>query len=242
MTDHEVSESQTPSYTDLLGTIQYLLEDRKRLSEHLALANGTVEEFRQLAQHAHILSRNAAEATTLSSNSSRFKKSIGEANTASTWIGGSWLAPSVAALGPAEKLWQDGQAQQALILVGSLLRQPAPTVSEDVHARLFISALLRASGDLGQAHKHAEDALVMAKEARAAQEADSFMLVSKAEFHRGLCFMKMGRYAQAHWCLVLASHLEGHEEQIEANRVFAMEKCQELGMGDEGRRIDLSYI
>ncbi|KAL9580640.1 MAG: hypothetical protein Q9212_004373 [Teloschistes hypoglaucus] len=233
---------QIPSYTDLLETIQFLVQDRKRLSEHLAFANRSVEEFREQARHAQMLVKSAAEATMPALDVNRSKRSLGEANIPSTWIGGSWLAPSVPALAPAEKLWQDGQAQQALIVVGRLIRQAGPTVSEDVHARLFISALLRASGDLPQAHKHAEEALIIAKEAGAAQEADAYVLAAKAEFHRGLCFLKMGRYAQAQWCLVLASHLEGHGEQIEANRVFAMEKCQELGMGDDGRRIDLGCI
>ncbi|KAL8689146.1 MAG: hypothetical protein Q9218_005118 [Villophora microphyllina] len=241
MADHN-SESQNPSYDDLLGTIQYLIEDRKRLSEHLAFANRTAEEFKQQARHAQIVAKAAAEATILTTDVNKSKKSLGDTSTPSTWIGGSWLAPSETSLAPAEKLWQDGHAQQALIIVGQLLREPAPTVSENVHARLFISALLRASGALPEAHKYAEDALAIAREASANSEPDAYMLASKAEFHRGLCFLKMGRYAQAQWCLVLASHLEGHREQIEANRVFAMENCLELGMEEEGRRIDLSYI
>lgn len=139
-------------------------------------------------------------------------------------------------MAPAEKSWQDGNGQRALVLVEPLLRRHDLTVSEDVNANLFVSAILRASGDLAQASKYAEDALVIAK------EADSYMLASKAEFHRGLCYLKQNRYAQAQWCLVLASQLEGHQEQIEANRVFAEERCRNAGPRDPNRKLDLDYI
>lgn len=146
------------------------------------------------------------------------------------------LAPSEDILAPAEKMWQDGNAQRALALVGPLLRRPDLTVSQDVNINLFISALLRASGDLPQASKCAEDGLVIAREAGA------YMLASKAEFHRGLNFLKQNRYAQAQWSFVLAAHLEGHEDQVEANRAFAEEKCRSLEPTDPGRKLDLGLI
>lgn len=68
------------------------------------------------------------------------------------------------------------------------------------------------------------------------------MLASKAEFHRGLSYLKQNRFAQAQWCLVLASHLEGHQDQIEANRVFAEERCRNSASKDPGRKLDLQYI
>ncbi|KAL8699957.1 MAG: hypothetical protein Q9201_005706 [Fulgogasparrea decipioides] len=232
--DHAVTDSSDPSYEDLLGTIQYLVEDRKRLSQLLVFANRTIQEFSQQARHANkLLALDAQEAAAFTGNSNKSTKSASEP---STWIGGSWLAPSEDILAPAEKMWQDGNAQRALIIAGPLLRRPDMTVSEDVNIHLFISAVLRASGDYAQASKYAEDALVIAR------GEDAYMLASKAEFHRGLCYLKQNKHAQAQWCLVLASHLEGHEEQIETNRIYAAERCGNSEPTDPGRKLELEYI
>ena len=229
------SSDQAPSYGDLLETVQCLFEDRKRLSQRLRFAERTIQELGQQAQHANILARNAQHSVTIAREAKKIEKAP-DAGKPSTWIGGSWLAPSEDILIEAEKMWQDGNAQQALIHVEPLLRRHELTVSEDVNTHLFISAILRASGDFAQASKYAEDALVIAK------EADAYMLASKAEFHRGLSYLKQNRFAQAQWCLVLASHLEGHQEQIEANRIFAEERCRNSATEDQSRKLDLEYI
>ncbi|KAL8720057.1 MAG: hypothetical protein Q9225_003025 [Loekoesia sp. 1 TL-2023] len=229
------NSSQSPSYGDLLETVQYLLEDRKRLCQRLRFAERTIQEFSQQAKHANSLAQNAQQSVTLARDRKKIEKTS-DARKPSTWIGGSWLAPSEDILAPAEKMWQDGNAQQALVKVEPLLQRPDLTVSEDVNTNLFISAILRASGDFAQASKYAEDALVIAK------DADAYMLASKAEFHRGLSYLKQNRFAQAQWCLVLASHLEGHQDQIEANRVFAEERCRNSASNDPGRKLDLEYI
>ncbi|KAI4172858.1 MAG: hypothetical protein LQ343_003265 [Gyalolechia ehrenbergii] len=227
--------SRNPTYGDLVQTIQFLLDDRERLSQRLKFAERTMREFSQQAQHANSLTRNAQQSVVLARDKKKIKKRS-DAGKPSTWIGGSWLAPSENILAPAEKTWQDGNAQQALVLVEPLLRRHDLTVSEDVNANLFISAILRASGDFAQASKYAEDALVIA------QEADAYMLASKCEFHRGLSFLKLNRFAQAQWCLVLASHLEGHQDQIEANRVFAEERSCDSASRDPDSKLDLGYI
>ncbi|KAI4179725.1 MAG: hypothetical protein L6R41_007674 [Letrouitia leprolyta] len=226
---------QNPSYTDLLETIQFLLDDRDQLSQRLKFAERTIQELSQQVQHANSLARNAQQSVLLARDKKKIEKRP-ESCKPSTWIGGSWLAPSVAILAPAEKAWQDGNTQQALVLVEPLLRRHNSTVSEDVNVTLFISAVLRASGDFAQASKYAEDALVIAR------EADAYMLASKCEFHRGLSFLKLNQFAQARWCLVLASHLEGHQDQIEANRVFADERSCDLTLKDPARKLDVGYI
>lgn len=239
-----VSSAPDPSYDDLVGTVQYLLEERKRLEQRLVFAERTVVELSQQAQYANTLARNAQQsavtATTTAAPSrdkeKRRERAVGTVKP-STWIGGSWLAPSEAILAPAEKIWQGGDAQGALVATSALLRHHNLTVSEDVHIHLFMSAILRAAGDAAQASKYAEDGLVIAK------EADSYMLASKCEFHRGLCFIQQKRYAQAQWCLVLASHLEGHQDLLEANRVLAEEECLHiLEEKHPGRRLDLRSI
>ncbi|KAL8830774.1 MAG: hypothetical protein Q9170_005579 [Blastenia crenularia] len=227
--------SQNPSYGDLLNAVQYLLKDRNSLSQRLRFAERTNEELRQQAEHANKLARDAQRPVNLARDGKKVETSV-DATKPSTWIGGSWLAPSEDMLAPAEKTWQEGNAQQALLLAGPLLRRHDLTVSEDVNTNLFISSIMRASGDLAQASKYAEDALVIAK------EADAYMLASKAEFHRGLSFLKQNRFAQAHWCLCLASHLEGHQDQIEANRLFAAERCRNSPSDDTSSQVDLNYI
>ncbi|KAI4094007.1 MAG: hypothetical protein LQ344_002452 [Seirophora lacunosa] len=232
---HDKATGQNPSYEDLLTTVEYLLDEQKRLTQRLTFAERTARELYDQAQYANNLARSAQKFVNLAQEQ---KKSAKKSNAGmpTTWIGGSWLAPSEAVLAPAEKAWQEGNAQKALNIVGPLFQRHDMTVSEDVHMNLFTSAILRASGDLAQSAKYAEDALVIAK------EAGSYMLASKAEFHRGLCYLKQNRFAQAQWCLVLASHLEGHQDQIEANRVFAEERRLNLGPSDPGRKLDLTYI
>ncbi|KAL8720024.1 MAG: hypothetical protein Q9181_007974 [Wetmoreana brouardii] len=231
---HAVTDSSDPSYEDLLRTIQYLIEDRKRLSQRLVFADRTIQEFSQQARHVNkLLALSPQKATASTGNSNKSTKRAGKP---STWIGGSWLAPSEDILAPAEKMWQDGNAQRALIIAGPLLRRPDLTVSEDVNTHLFVSAVLRASGNYAQASKYAEDGLVIAR------DEDAYMLASKAEFHRGLCYLKQNKYAQAQWCLVLASYLEGHQEQIETNRIYAAGKCGNSEPTDPGRKLQLEYI
>ncbi|KAL9601046.1 MAG: hypothetical protein Q9219_002755 [cf. Caloplaca sp. 3 TL-2023] len=227
--------SQDPSYSDLLETIRHLLDDRDGLSRRLKLAERTIQELNQQARYANKLVRHTQSANISAQGSESVERNSREGKP-STWIGGSWLAPSEEILAPAEEMWQDGNAQQALILVEPLLRRHDLTVSEDINTHLFISAILRASGDAAQASKYAEDALVIAN------HADAYLLASKAEFHRGLSYLKQNQFAQAHWCLTLASHLEGHQDQVEANRVFAEEKYRNSVLEDPGRRLDLHYI
>ncbi|KAI4284407.1 MAG: hypothetical protein L6R35_004918 [Caloplaca aegaea] len=226
---------QNPSYDGLLGAVEYLLDERKHLMQRLTFAERTAQEFCEQARYANSLARTAQTSIILAKDQTK-SESKSKAGVPTTWIGGSWLAPSESVLAPAETAWQDGNAQKALTMVTLLFQRHDITVSEDVHMNLFTSAILRASGDLAQAGKYAEDALVIAR------EADSYMLASKAEFHRGLCFLKQNRFAQAQWCLVLASHLEGHQDQIEANRVFADERRRNLGPSDPGRKFDLACI
>ncbi|KAI4206736.1 MAG: hypothetical protein LQ346_000925 [Caloplaca aetnensis] len=232
----------SPSYGDLVGTIQYLLEERTRLEQRLFFAERTVKELSQQAQYANTLARNAQQPAATATTAPCMDKKDQRAKALargkpSTWIGGSWLAPSEPILAPAEKLWQAGNAQGALVATSALLLQHNLTMSEDVHTHLFTSAILRAVGDPAQASKYAEDALVIAK------EADSYMLASKCELYRGLCFVQQQRYAQAQWCFVLASYLEGYQDLLEPNREFAEKMClQTSDAKDPGRRLDLRSI
>ena len=202
------------------------MRQQKFLERRLAFSEQTTRELRQQLQYSNQLALSAYECLSSPKDARKnLKKS-----SPSTWIGGSWLAPSEEVLAPAEKMWQGGNAQGALILLDPVLRRHDISLEEIVNARLLSSAILRSHSDHPRALKHAEDALTIARDAGA------YMLTSKAEFHRGLCFLKQNLYAQAHWCLLLASHLENHDEHIEANRSFAEEHLRNSPFDDPGSR------
>ena len=209
-----------PSYDNLLDTIQYLMNEGKSLSQHQTLAFKTIQEFLEQVRYAY-------------TPGPAVPKPVSKP---STWIGGSWLAPSADILVPAENLWQHGDARGALLLVESVLLRHDLAVQDDVHANLMVSAIKRVLGDLGQASKCAEDALTIAR------EADDYMLASKAQFHRGLCFFSQHQYAQAHFCFTLASHLDGYQEQIEVNSLLVEDICRQLPLDHPGRRLDLTSL
>ncbi|KAL9633954.1 MAG: hypothetical protein Q9204_003192 [Flavoplaca sp. TL-2023a] len=212
--------SQNPSYVGLLETIQFLMDDTKALSQHWSLALRTVPEFLEQVCYACTLGAGVPRCVVKPS----------------TWIGGSWLAPSADILVPAEKLWQAGNAEGALKLLESVLARHDLTVEDDFHANLLVSAIQRALGDLGQASKCAEDALVIAR------NADDYMLASKAQFYRGLCFLSQQQYAQARFCFALASHLDGYQEQIEVNSLHVEDICRHLPLHHPGRRLDFTSL
>ncbi|KAL8671734.1 MAG: hypothetical protein Q9168_003779 [Polycauliona sp. 1 TL-2023] len=214
------TSSPNPSYDELLTTIQFLMDENKALSRHQHLTLKMIMEFREQVRYAY---KSGPVVPT-----SGVKPS--------TWIGGSWLAPSVDILMPAEKLWQNGDCNGALQCVDAVLRRHDMTVEDDFHANLLVSAIKRASGDFGQASKCAEDALVIAR------HAEDYMLASKAHFHRAFCFFGQDRYAQARFCFALASHLDGYQELIEVNSLLAEEKCRKSPLDHPGRRLDLTCL
>ncbi|KAL8712923.1 MAG: hypothetical protein Q9220_002781 [cf. Caloplaca sp. 1 TL-2023] len=226
------------------------MEERNNLSQRLEFAHRTIDELTQQTRHAISLAFTARRIVSEDIGASQpqmtgRKQSTFELSTpgsqkppgAGQWIGGSWLEPSVDVLALAAKAWSEGSAQTALILVGRVLQQQHLSVSEEAHAHLLTSAILRASGNTAKASEHAEHALVTARNTGC-----NYMLTSKAEFYRGLCWLSQKRYAQARWCFALASRLPGYEDQVEVNLVDASEHCRMLESTGEGRKIDLTSI
>ncbi|KAL8997215.1 MAG: hypothetical protein Q9169_003481 [Polycauliona sp. 2 TL-2023] len=209
---------QNPSYEDLLTTVQFLMNDNKALKQRVSLAVKMIPEIFDQGRYASA-SRPAVPRLAVKP---------------STWIAGPWLAPSVDVLLPAEKLWQGGNANGALECVDSVLCRHDLTTSEDVHANLMVSAIKRASGDLAQASKCAEDALVIAR------DAGDHMLASKAQFYRAFCFFSQERYMQAKFCFALASHLDGYQELIGVNSLLVDELCRKLPLDHPEDRFPLS--
>ncbi|KAL8949959.1 MAG: hypothetical protein Q9222_003970 [Ikaeria aurantiellina] len=248
-TQPSIINDQYPTTEDLLRTIHCLMKERSKLSQQLTLANRTIEELMQQRRHATTLA--LAARTTVNDIGASKTQMIGHkqdafklltsgslrVSGAGQWIGGSWLEPSVDALAPAAKAWSEGSAQTALILVGQVSQRQDLSVSEEVHAHLLMSAILRASGDIAKASEHAEHGLVTAR-----NTGSHYILTSKAEFYRGLCWLSQNRFAQARWCFALASHLPGYEDQVEVNLADASERCRMSDLTSEGQKLELTSI
>ena len=125
---------------------------------------------------------------------------------------GSWLSSpeEYPGLRAAENMWRNGHLQQALSQMPTLIERKDFGVRHQINARLLLSAIIQSSShDFQVALQWAEEALRMAS-----QEQQLLDLAGKAQFHRGLCYYYLGEYANAKWCLSLASHLEDHEQWV----------------------------
>ncbi|KAL9615027.1 MAG: hypothetical protein Q9167_000559 [Letrouitia subvulpina] len=229
-----VSE-QLPSYEDLLNTIHFLVKERDAYRHQLAFAQRTIIELQNQIAYASQLASSVQVAPPSPMENQTQVGRVSKPKTCSTWIQ-SWLAPSEPILAPAEDAWQGGSVQRALTKVELVMRRKDLTLSEEVNAELLFCALLRSSGKSQLALTYAEKALTLAK------NANDYWLTGKAEYHRGLCYLKLDLFARSVWCFVLASQTTDHREQVEANRLYAMERCKELPLNHPGREIDAQNI
>lgn len=226
---------QLPSYEELLDTIHRLVKQRDGYKHQLTFAQRTIIELQNQITYAIQLA-SSVQVTPLSPvEGQRQVGRLPKPKTCSTWIQ-SWLAPSELILIPAEDAWQAGSVQRALAKVELVMRRKDLTLSEEINAKLLFCALLRSSGKSQLALTYAEKALTLAK------NASDYSLIGKAEYHRGLCYMNLDLFARSVWCFVLASQTSGHREQVEANRLYAMERCKELPLNHPGREIDAQNI
>lgn len=154
------------------------------------------------------------------------------------WVRSIWLSSTAnpTLLNPVEKAWQRGDTQQALILLHHILNHENLTNSQRVETVLLQATILCYSGHSQQAIDQVEDVLKIAEEKRLDD------LVGKAQFIRGRCCVELGRYADARWCFVLASHTKGYEELIETNMQFAEQKFNELPTGQLGKCLNLPGV
>ena len=155
-----------------------------------------------------------------------------------SWVRGIWLSSTAnpTLLNPVETAWQKGDTQQALILLHLILNRENLTNSQRVETILLQATILCYSGHSYQALDQVEDVLKIAEE----KQLDD--LVGKAQFIRGRCCLDQKRYADARWCLALASHTKGYEELVENNMQFAEQKFNELPTGDVGKGLSLSSV
>ena len=116
---------------------------------------------------------------------------------------------------PVEQLFRNGQRQQALNSLSSLLVCKDLDDRTYINAKLLCAALLQSTG-LGSVIKralaYAEEALSMCHEVRLHE------LAGKANYWRGLCYLCLEQWANARWCFILASNLPGHNDLIRDGR------------------------
>lgn len=217
---------------EILATLAQMVSDRDRLQIELTYSKSTISELEaqnreyhrllSAAQEALLLIRPAKPAQTVSPDAQR--------------IGGTWVSSltTAALLSPAEAAWKSGKTQQALALLTPFFGQEhAHNIRID--AGLLRCAILRSSGDIAGALRHAEETL------RLATNTCQHTLIGKAQFHRGLCCLYLNRYADAKWCFVLASHTEGHADLVEESLQMAIEKWEELAPGNPNRNLSPGF-
>ncbi len=229
------SESETRN--QIYSHLTRIISDRDRLQTELYYAESTILELDAQNRELHRLLRSVQDA--LRSSDDKAPTQIHPRNLdlslKANWIGGTWLscAKTTPLLTGAEAAWQGGKSQEALALLIPMLNEEGLKSSHRINAGLLYSAILRANGDLEGALHHADECLSIAKETEQRQ------LTGKAQFHKGLCYVYLDRFADARWCFVLASHTEGHTRIIEEYLVMTQQKLTKLEVDDPRAKLFL---
>lgn len=234
---------QSPEWTVQEMSIQ---EPESIIQEMQIIITNSTAEKDQLEEELHYARSVCAE---LHSLNEHLQKLLGEAQAAlppkkdlrplpsTTWLGGTWLSPSpqIPALEPVLKAWLSGKTQYALALLTEISAQEDLPPNDRIEAGLLISTIMRSSGELTRAATYAEISLSIA------QREQMHELKGKAQFHRGLSYFYLDRYADARWCFVLASHTRGHHEMIEINMQMAKAGLENLPPGHPGASLSLKF-
>lgn len=220
-----------------------LIKERDTLLNSLAYATSTIRSLSsQNKELARLLTsaqtallakqRNASSSTTLNEE----KPARASCNT--TWIGGNYVShpEDAALLGPAEKAWASGKAQEALGLLTERFQSDSLSDIDAIKLELLTSSVLRSSGEVVGGLRHANMAL------QKARRAQSHELAGRAQFHRGLCCFYLDRHADAAWCFALASSTEGYAQIVEVHRDMAEKKRAKLPEGHEGRVVTDGFL
>lgn len=126
-------------------------------------------------------------------------------------------------LAPIEDLFRNGQRQKALNQMPQLLMRRDLDSRSRVNTKLLFAALIQSSGqNLMTALRLTEEALCLASEVKLIE------LAGKANYWRGLVFLCLEEWANAKWCFVLSSHLQGHSDLIEEGRNVVEKELSKL--------------
>lgn len=169
------------------------------------------------------LSNASAESVNLSPRTSRTKTSFLAAGKKS-FIGPWECSPlEFPLLAPIEDLFRNGQRQKALNQMPQLLMRRDLDSRYRVNTKLLFAALIQSSGqNLMTALRLTEEALCLASEVKLIE------LAGKANYWRGLVFLCLEEWANAKWCFVLSSHLQGHSDLIEEGRNVVEKELSKL--------------
>lgn len=223
----------TLTMDDIKGQVVQIIKERDELRTELAHAKTTIVELEnQNIELDRLLSN--AHTELYANDSTRSSDPVPKAS----WIG-TWKRSSPVdypALVPVEMAWSNGNLQHALNLMPTMLERTDFGHHHRINARLLYSALIQSSGRNFQiALKYAEEALQIASELRLHE------LASKAQFHRGICYLYLCEYSNAFWSLTLASHLDDHAKTIVESKQKAQKFLMEMPKEDPRRSITSDF-
>lgn len=138
-----------------------------------------------------------------------------------SWLLKGWLSTNRTRkdLGLIEDLWKKQRHMDALKELEKLLALENIESDIRINAKLLRSCILRDKGQLTQALTQANEALDIAKTYDTLYD-----LRGKARFHLGMCQFEAGKFTEALWSFSLASHTEGHADEIEVWKRYAQQE------------------
>ncbi|MCJ1409257.1 hypothetical protein MMC19_003336 [Ptychographa xylographoides] len=232
---------QTISETDLsaqtFAAVVDLRTENENLQTKLRYMESAMNEVQSINKELHgMLDR--IQSRIWEGMNANLGTAIGRPSSKGNWVGGAWLAlpENEHFLGQTERLLNRGAKEEALIAIKAVLGRDNLSPAQRVDAGLLFSTILRSTEDQAGALRNAEEAL------RIAGKNDLLSLVGKARFHQGLCFLYLERYADASWCFHLASHTDGHAEQVQVHRELAEAKRLEMHPTDPQRFISKDFL
>ncbi len=157
------------------------------------------------------------------------------------WIRGNWLSDpddpsSRSLLAKAEDLYRRNEDTEALNEVSTLLNRTDISDTERAQAQLLHAAILSASNNPGPALYHAEMGFILAN------KAGSIELVCNAQFHRGIAFLGLLKFAEASHCFSLAEGTPLHAEEITPWKARAETARLRFPEGHPKRLLEKSFI
>ncbi|KAA6409509.1 MAG: hypothetical protein FRX48_07063 [Lasallia pustulata] len=232
-----------PAAETLYKEVTELIKERDKLLNSLAYAASTIQTLSSQNKELVRLLTSAqtallAQQRKASSSTMPNKKKPARASSKIAWISGNYVShpEDAALLEPIEKAWANGKAQDALVVLAERFSSKSLPDIDAAKLELLFSSVLRSSGQVVEALRHADMAL------QNARRAQSHELSGRAQFHRGLCCFYLDRYADAAWCFALASSTEDYAEIIEVHRDMAEKKRAALPEGHEGRVVSEGFF
>ena len=149
-----------------------------------------------------------------------------------SWIGTWQCSSEYPQLAPIERAWANGWLQKALAQMPAMLDREDLGPHHAINSRLLYSALLQSGANLQQALHNAEEAIAMALDLGLQQ------LAAKGQFHRALCYLYLGEFANARWCFVLATTTD--ETTKEFRRIIKA-KLRELPEGHPQKSLSADF-